>query len=113
MSQSPRQHRKYPTHPFSSSRRTHPLLGAEDDAGDVEDDRQGHLPDLTQLLLLVRHADGDGVDQDQRVHSLGAVLLAVEHGGARLAAQLVAREQERTWDDGGVEICLKREICGS
>lgn len=80
---------------------TYPLLGAEDDAGHVEDHGQGHLSDLTQLLLLVGHADGNGVDQNQRVHALGAVLLAVEHGGARLAAQLVARQQERTWGHGG------------
>lgn len=68
----------------------YPLLGAQDDAGHVKDDGQSHLSDLTQLLLLVRHADGDGVNQNQRVHALRPVLFTVEHGGAGLTAQLVA-----------------------
>ena len=76
---------------------SYPLLGAQHDAGHVEDDGQGHLADLAQLLLLVGHADGDGVDEHQGVHALGAVLLAVEHGRAGLAALLVARQQEGAW----------------
>lgn len=80
-------------------RTAHPLLRAQDDARHVEDDGEGHLPNLAELLLLVRHADGDGVDEHQGVHSFGAVLLTVEHGGARLAAHLVAREQEGAWEE--------------
>lgn len=80
-------------------KKTHSFLGAEDDAGHVKDDSQSHFSDLTQLLLLVGHADGDGVDKYQWIHALRPVLLTVEHGCAWLAAQLVARQQEWTWDE--------------
>lgn len=79
------------------NKKTCPLLGAEDDAGHVEDDSQSHFSDLTQLLLLVGHADSDGIDKYQRIHALRTVLLTVEHGCAWLAAQLVTRQQEGTW----------------
>lgn len=75
---------------------TYSFFGAKDDARHVKDDSQGHFTNLTQLLFFVGHADGYGIDQNQRIHALRAVLLTVEHGCARLAAQLVGRKQEGT-----------------
>lgn len=80
---------------------TYPLFGAEDDAGNVKDDCQGHFSNLAQLLLLVRHADSDGIDQDQRIHTFGAILLTVKHGCAGLATKLIGRQQEGTCDQEG------------
>lgn len=80
---------------------TYPLFGAEDDAGNVKDDGQGHFSNLTQLLLLVRHADGYGVDQNQRIHTFGAILFTVKHGRAGLATKLVGRQQEGACEQEG------------
>lgn len=77
----------------------YPLLWAKDDAGHIEDDSQGHFSNLTELLLLIGHADSNGVDQNQRIHALWAVLLTVEHGCTWLAAQLVGRQQKWTWEE--------------
>lgn len=79
---------------------THPFLGAQNDAGHVKDDGQSHFSNLTQLLLLVGHADGDGINQNQWIHAFRTVLLAVEHCCTWLAARLVALQQEGTWDKG-------------
>lgn len=76
----------------------YPLFWAKDDAGHVKDDSQGHFSNLTQLLLFVGHADSYSINQNKWIHSLGAILLTVEHGSAWLATQLVGRQQERTLD---------------
>lgn len=65
---------------------TYPLFGAENDAGYVEDDRQGHLTNLTKLLFFVGHADSYGINKNEWIHPLGTILLTVEHGCARLTA---------------------------
>lgn len=77
-------------------RSPHPFLGAQDNAGNIKDDSKCHFPNLAQLLLLIGHADGDGVDQHEGVHAFGAVLFTVEHSRAGLAAGLVAWQQEGT-----------------
>lgn len=77
----------------------HPLLGAQDDARNVKYHSQGHLPDLAKLLLFIRHTNSYRINENQGVHSFGAVFFAVKHGRAGLAAHLVAGEQERTWKE--------------
>lgn len=49
---------------------TYSLLGAKDNTGHIKNDGQGHFSNLTQLLLLVGHADRYGINQNQWIHAL-------------------------------------------
>lgn len=85
--------------PTQTSVLPYPLLWAQDDTCNIKYHSKGHLPDLAKFLFFIRHTNSYRINEDQGVHSFRPVLFTVKHGGAGLAAHLVAGKQEGTWKE--------------
>ena len=72
---------------------THPVPTAEDGGGGLQDEHEGELSRLTELLLLVTHDDGQRINQHMRVHHLQVTLL-------------LRTQRERTCDSKWVCVCV-------